>query len=86
MELNSALARTVLIVSVIGAINWGLVGFFNWNLVEAIFGGATRHATTGGSRFIYALVGLAGLVSLIPVLTSGRRAITPTARTRPVTP
>ena len=44
---------------IIGAIVWGLVGFFNWNLVDAIFGFGTI------ARIIYALVGLAGLWSLI---------------------
>jgi hypothetical protein len=48
------------ILVVIGAINWGLVGFFNWNLVDAIFG-----AGSVVSRIIYALVGLAGLWSIM---------------------
>lgn len=48
-----------LLLIVIGALNWGLVGFFNWDLVAAIFGdGATI------SRIVYALVGLAGLYGL----------------------
>lgn len=41
---------------VIGALNWGLVGFFGFNLVGAIFGDATAYA-----RVIYAAVGLCGL-------------------------
>lgn len=44
------------ILVVIGAINWGLIGFFNWNLVEAIFG-----VGSSVGRVIYALVGLSGL-------------------------
>ncbi len=44
------------ILVVIGALNWGLVGFFNWNLVDAIFG---IGSTVG--RVVYALVGLSGL-------------------------
>jgi uncharacterized membrane protein YuzA (DUF378 family) len=48
------------ILVVIGAINWGLVGFFDWNLVDAIFG-----AGSIVSRIIYALVGLAGLWSIM---------------------
>lgn len=48
------------ILVVIGAINWGLVGFFNWNLVDAIFG-----VGSVVSRIIYALVGLAGLWSIM---------------------
>jgi len=44
------------ILVIIGALNWGLVGFFNWDLVAAIFG-----AMSMVSRIIYALVGLAGI-------------------------
>ncbi len=48
-------------LSVIGALNWGLVGFFDWDLVRAIFGGETATPASGPSRVIYAIVGLAGL-------------------------
>lgn len=48
------------ILVVIGAINWGLIGFFNFNLVDAIFGVGSIV-----SRIIYALVGLAGLWSIM---------------------
>lgn len=46
-----------LILSVIGCINWGLVGLFRFDLVAWLFGGAGSVI----SRVIYALVGLAGL-------------------------
>ena len=46
-----------LILAIIGAVNWGLVGFARFDLVAWIFGGQTA----GFSRIIYALVGLAGL-------------------------
>lgn len=46
-----------LILAIIGSINWGLVGFFRFDLVAWICGGQT--ATI--SRVIYAIVGLAGL-------------------------
>ena len=49
-----------LILAIIGAINWGLVGFARFDLVAWIFGGQTA----GVSRVIYALVGLAGLWAL----------------------
>lgn len=48
-----------LILAIVGAINWGLVGFFDFNLVAALFG-----AETTASRVVYALVGIAGLVLL----------------------
>ena len=57
------LYRIALVLVIIGAINWGLIGFFRFDLVAAIFGGQTAVF----SRIIYALVGLAGLVS-IPIL------------------
>ena len=48
------------ILVIIGALNWGLVGFFNWNLVTAIFGDMTTTA-----RVIYDLVGVAALYLII---------------------
>jgi uncharacterized protein len=44
----------------IGAFNWGLVGFFNFNLVASILGPMTL-----ASRAVYALVGLAALYEII---------------------
>lgn len=46
-----------LILSIIGCINWGLVGIFQFDLVAWLFGGQGAVF----SRIIYALVGLAGL-------------------------
>jgi uncharacterized membrane protein YuzA (DUF378 family) len=54
-----------LILVIIGAINWGLVGLFGWNLVEAIFGAAPVLV-----RIIYILVGLSGLWQLMPLFRS----------------
>ena len=45
-----------LVLIIIGAINWGLIGIFNFNLVDTIFG--TMSAI---SRIIYTLVGISGL-------------------------
>lgn len=55
-----ALDTTALVLVIIGAINWGLIGFFQFDLVAAIFGGST----TAISRVIYAIVGLAGLYAI----------------------
>lgn len=46
-----------LILSIIGSLNWGLVGIFQFDLVAWLFGGQDSVV----SRIIYALVGLAGL-------------------------
>lgn len=45
---------------IIGALNWGLVGFFNFDLVSAVFSGSLWWI----ARIIFGLVGLAGLYSL----------------------
>lgn len=46
-----------LILTIVGALNWGLIGLFKFDLVAWIFGGQTALL----SRIIYGLVGLAGL-------------------------
>jgi uncharacterized protein len=46
-----------MILVIVGALNWGLVGCFQFDLVAAIFGSASMP-----SRLVYSLVGLAGLV------------------------
>ena len=54
---NKGLDCLALTIAIIGAINWGLVGFADFDLVGALFGGMSSLV----SRFIFALVGLAGL-------------------------
>ena len=53
---NKFLNCFALTISIIGALNWGLIGFFNLNLVALLFG-----SMSWLSRIIYALVGLCGL-------------------------
>ena len=53
---NKFLNCFCLTLTIIGAVNWGLIGFFNFNLVALIFG-----SMSWISRIIYALVGLSGL-------------------------
>ena len=53
---NKALDYTALTIAIIGAVNWGLVGFFDFNRVAFLFG-----SMSWLSRIIYALVGLCGL-------------------------
>ena len=57
--MSKTLDYIALIVVFIGAVNWGLIGFFNFNLVALIFG-----SMSWISRIIYALVGLSGLYLL----------------------
>ena len=69
---TSALTKALLVIATIGAINWGLIGFFNWNLVDAIFGGNLRMESSALSRAIYALVGIAGVAGLIGMFRPAR--------------
>ena len=54
-----ALDITALVLVIIGAVNWGLIGFFRFDLVSSLFGTGTAF-----TRIIFALVGIAGLYSL----------------------
>ncbi|AIL13885.1 membrane protein (plasmid) [Candidatus Paracaedimonas acanthamoebae] len=50
-------------LAIIGALNWGLVGIFKFDLVAFLFGEMST-----GSRAVYTLVGLAGLYLLITLV------------------
>ena len=54
----NTLYKIALGIVIIGAINWGMVGIFNINLVSLLFGEETLL-----TNFIYALVGICGLIS-----------------------
>lgn len=56
----STLQRIALVFTVIGAVNWGLIGFFQFDLVAAIFGGQNSAL----ARIIYGIVGISGLINL----------------------
>lgn len=49
--------KLALILVIVGALNWGLIGFFGFDLVATIFGGQGALI----SRIVYGLVGLAGI-------------------------
>lgn len=64
------IADTVaLVLVIIGAINWGSIGLFGFDIVAAVFGGQTALI----SRIIYSLVGLSGIWS-ITLLFKDRQA------------
>ena len=54
----SLIQRIALLLTIIGAINWGLIGFFQFDLVAFLFGGQDAII----SRVVYALVGISGLI------------------------
>lgn len=49
-----------LFLTIIGALNWGLIGLFDFNLVELIFGNSGSVLT----RIVYILVGISGIIDL----------------------
>ena len=58
------LQKISLILTIIGAINWGLIGLFNFNLVDTIFG-----VDSFLSMLIYILVGIAGIINIMLLFT-----------------
>jgi len=52
--------KSALVFTLIGAINWGLIGIFDFNLVSFIFGDMTLV-----TRIIYSLVGIAAIINTI---------------------
>ena len=53
-----------MILMLIGAINYGLVGFFNYNFISMIFGGAAKGDYSIIAHVAFAIIGLAGLWGL----------------------
>ena len=51
--------KTTLILTIIGALNWGLIGFFDFNLVESLF---SENSVL--PSIIYAIVGICGLINI----------------------
>lgn len=62
--------KLILIIMIIGGINWGLIGFFNYNLVDSIFGANLEIV----SRIIYAIGGLASLWGITFLFKNNQRA------------
>ncbi len=60
-----------LILSIIGSINWGLVGLFQFDLVAWLFGGQSALL----SRVIYTVIGIAGLWCITLLFRRGRERI-----------
>jgi uncharacterized protein len=61
MKRVNALDYIAQILLIVGGLNWGLVGLFRYNLVEAVFG------DTGLASIIYALVGLSAVYAVVTV-------------------
>lgn len=52
-----------LVLTILGAINWGLIGLFNLNLVELLFGASML------SAIIYMIIGIAGVINIMLLFT-----------------
>ena len=59
-----ALGWIAFVLVIVGALNWGLVGFFSFDLVAAIFGDMSML-----SRIVYSLVGLSSIYVVFMTLT-----------------
>lgn len=53
------LQKVCLVITIIGAIVWGLIGLFDFNLVDSLFGAGSIL-----SKIIYILVGITGLINI----------------------
>ncbi len=54
------LQRIALVLTIVGAINWGLIGFFDFNLVTALFGDTNSII----SRIVYSIIAIAGVINI----------------------
>lgn len=60
--------KICVILLIIGGINWGLVGLFDFNLVGWLFGGAASLL----SRIIFVVVGIAGICAIPSLFSAGQ--------------
>jgi uncharacterized membrane protein YuzA (DUF378 family) len=58
------------VLVIVGALNWGLVGLFQFDLVATVFGGQSAAI----ARIVYSLVGVAGVLMLLRLKTTTARS------------
>ena len=63
-----ALNKVTLLLLIVGGLNWGLVGLFDFDLVAAIFGEMSVI-----SRIVYVLVGISALAHILPLVKRDQR-------------
>ncbi len=51
--------KVCLVFTIVGALNWGLIGFFDFNLVTALF-----QDNSAITRIVYSIVGICGLINV----------------------
>ncbi len=73
------IGRLGLLLAIVGALNWGLVGLFEYNLVAAVLGGTATQTATMAERIVYVAVGIGGVIA-IPMLAATLRRARPESR------
>jgi uncharacterized membrane protein YuzA (DUF378 family) len=61
------LDTAALVLTIVGGLNWGLVGLFRFDLVAAVFGGMEFGEANAASRVVYTLVGLSAAYLIVRV-------------------
>jgi uncharacterized membrane protein YuzA (DUF378 family) len=56
----NTIQKIALFLTIVGALNWGSVGLFNYNIVDALFGNTSFIA-----MLIYILIGIAGIINIM---------------------
>lgn len=60
VDLMNIIQKSALLLTIIGAINWGLIGIFDFNLISSLFG-----VDSVLTKTIYVLVGVAGITNIL---------------------
>lgn len=61
--------KLALLLVIVGALNWGWIGLFGFDLIGSLFGGTYAWI----SRLVYGLVGLSGIYAIFTMFASDRR-------------
>lgn len=74
--------RIALALVIVGALNWGMIGFFNFDVVASLFGGQD----TLPAKVVYAIVGLSGLVTIGLLFKPNEKKVVPVEVEKEVEP
>lgn len=64
-----ALQISAIVLAAIGALNWGLVGLFKFDLVAFVAGGMPFGSVNAASRLVYVLVAISGVIAATAIAT-----------------
>ncbi|HLB52135.1 MAG TPA: DUF378 domain-containing protein [Chlamydiales bacterium] len=67
MKNNRVLDLIAVIILIIGGLNWGLIGLFEWNFIGSVFGYVTTF-----SRTLYTIIGIAAIYKIINFAKKGK--------------